>query len=101
MFVLLRTQDFAKWLDSLKDQSARAQILVRINRASFGNFGDCKPVGAGVSEMRIDHGPGYRIYFVKNGATIYVLLHGGSKKSQARDIATAKRIAKELKEIER
>ena len=101
MFSLIRSEDFAHWLDELSDQIARAQILVRLNRASFGNFGDCEPVGEGVSEMRVHYGPGYRVYFVRIGRAVYVLLCGGTKKSQKRDITKAKRMAKELKGIQK
>jgi putative addiction module killer protein len=86
------------WLNSLKDQKAKARILHRLSQAALGNFGDCEPVGEGVSEMRIHHGPGFRVYFVRHGAAVYVLLCGGDKSSQRRDIARAKRMARELKE---
>jgi len=86
------------WLNGLKDQKAKARILHRLSQASLGNFGDCEPVGEGVSEMRIHHGPGFRVYFVRHGAAVYVLLCGGDKSSQRRDIARAKRMARELKE---
>ena len=78
------------WLKSLKDINARARIRVRINRIRLGNFGDCKSVGGGVSEFRIDHGPGYRIYFGRVGKKLVVLLCGGSKKNQEKDIKLAK-----------
>lgn len=97
MYSLLRTEDFSDWLSALSDDTGKAQILDRLNRASLGNFGDCAPVGEGVSEMRIHHGPGYRVYFMRRGLVVYVLLCGGSKSSQKRDIAKAKRMAKELK----
>ena len=100
MFSLIRSEYFAHWLDELSDQLARAQILLRLNRASLGNFGDCEPVGEGVSEMRVHYGPGYRIYFVRNGRAVYVLLCGGTKKSQKRDITKAKRFAREWKGIQ-
>jgi putative addiction module killer protein len=77
---------------------ARARVLHRLSQASLNNFGDCEPVGEGVSEMRIHHGPGFRVYFVRHGAAVYVLLCGGDKSSQRRDIARAKRMARELKE---
>ena len=89
---------FSDWLNSLKDHKARARILHLISQASLDNFGDCEPVGEGVSEMRIHHGPGFRVYFVRHGAAVYVLLCGGDKSSQRRDIARAKRMARELKE---
>ena len=84
-----KTETFAKWLDGLKDIRARARILVRIERLSVGNAGDVKPAGEGVSEMRIDYGPGYRVYFKKTGKQNIILLAGGDKKSQRGDIKTA------------
>lgn len=98
MLTITQSSDFAAWLKDLADQKARALIVKRIRSAQLGNLGDCEPVGGGVSEMRIHHGPGYRVYFVRDGATVYVLLCGGDKKTQQRDIARAKRMAKELKE---
>nr|WP_294520661.1 type II toxin-antitoxin system RelE/ParE family toxin [uncultured Rhodopila sp.] len=80
------------------DQKAKARVLARLRSATFGNFGDCEPVGEGVSEMRIHVGPGYRVYFVRTGRTVYVLLTGGNKSSQKQDIARAKKMAQELKE---
>lgn len=81
---------FRNWLRSLKDINARARIRVRINRIRLGNFGDCKPVGSGVSELRIDYGPGYRVYFGRAGEKLVMLLCGGSKKNQEKDIKLAK-----------
>jgi putative addiction module killer protein len=98
MNTLIRSSVFSDWLNGLKDQKTRARILHRLSQASLGNFGDCEPVGEGVSEMRIHHGPGIRVYFVGHGPAVYVLLGGGDKSSQRRDIARAKRMAKELKE---
>jgi len=86
-------------LSALSDIKAKARILARLQSAAFGNFGDCEPVGEGVSEMRIHVGPGYRIYYVRVGATIYVLLTGGDKSTQNRDIVKAKRMALDLKEM--
>lgn len=80
---------FHSWLKSLKDRVARARIRVRLNRLRLGNFGDCKPVGKGVNEMRVDYGPGYRVYYGKSKTTIVILLCGGSKKSQSKDIHLA------------
>jgi len=91
-----QTEHYARWFASLRDRTARARIDIRIRRLSLGNFGDVKPVGAGVSELRIDHGPGYRIYFVQRSTQFVVLLAGGDKGSQARDIATAHELAKML-----
>jgi putative addiction module killer protein len=80
---------FHAWLNSLKDRVARARIRVRLNRVRLGNFGDCKPVGKGVSELRVDYGPGYRVYYGKSETYIVILLCGGSKKSQTKDIQLA------------
>lgn len=91
------TEQFDKWFSDLKDRQAARRIQVRIDRAEDGNFGDCLPVGQGVSEMRIHHGPGYRVYFVQQGQEIMVLLAGGDKSSQANDIAVAIDIARQLK----
>ena len=81
---------FRNWLRSLKDVNARARIRVRINRIRLGNFGDCKSVGSGVSEFRIDYGPGYRVYYGRVGEKLVLLLCGGSKKNQEKDIKLAK-----------
>ena len=91
-----QSPEFKAWLAKLKDKLARAIILRRLDRIAMGNFGDAKPVGDGISEFRIDHGPGYRVYFVRRGETLIVLLCGGDKGSQARDIARAKALAKEI-----
>jgi len=91
-----QTNDFRIWLASLRDSRAKQKIAVRIQRMAFGNLCDVAPVAAGVSELRIHYGPGYRIYFVKAGSEIVVLLIGGSKKSQKSDIAIAKRMARKL-----
>ena len=101
MFTLRRSTDFDDWLTGLSDLKAKARILARLTSAEFGNFGDCKPVGDGVSEMRIDVGGGYRVYFVRDGPSVYVLLVGGDKGSQKRDIRQAKAMARELKEARR
>ena len=98
MFTLIRSTMFDEWLTGLSDQKAKARILARLASAAFGNFGDCKTVGEGVSEMRVHHGPGYRVYFIRNGETVYMLLLGGDKTSQQRDIKRAKSMAKALKE---
>jgi putative addiction module killer protein len=86
------------WIRGLADQRARARILNRLDRASLGNFGGCAPVGEGVAEMRIDYGPGYRVYFIRQGAPVYLLLTGGDKSTQHRDIERAKAMARELKQ---
>jgi putative addiction module killer protein len=96
MAEIRKTAVFAKWLDGLHDIQARARVLVRIARLAAGNPGDAKPVGEGVSELRIDYGPGYRVYFKRQGAALVVLLAGGDKRSQARDIKTALRLARNL-----
>jgi len=80
---------FHNWLISLKDRFLRARIRVRLNRVRLGSFGDCKPVGKGVNELRVDYGPGYRVYYGKSEMTIVILLCGGSKKSQSKDIQLA------------
>lgn len=101
MNILLRSTDFDSWLRALEDSKAKARILVRLTSAASGNFGDCEPIGAGVSEMRIHVGPGYRVYFVRRGASTYVLLAGGDKSTQKRDILRAHRMARELKEMKK
>jgi len=96
MIELRKTEAYIRWLDSLRDVHARARVLVRIERLAAGNPGDVRPVGEGVSELRIDYGPGYRVYFKKQGRTIVVLLAGGDKRTQSRDIETALRLAQDL-----
>jgi putative addiction module killer protein len=91
-----QTDVFAAWFAGLRDREARARITVRIRRLSLGNPGDVRPVGNGVSEMRIDYGPGYRVYFVRRGDTVVVLLCGGDKRGQDRDIARALELAREI-----
>jgi len=93
MIEIRKTDTFAKWIDGLQDLKARARILVRIERLAAGNPGDVKPVGEGVSELRIDYGPGYRVYFKKIGQVVVILLAGGDKHSQSKDIKTALRLA--------
>jgi putative addiction module killer protein len=95
MIDLKQTETFRKWRMRLKDERIRGLIASRLDRLAFGNAGDVRPVGQGVSELRIDHGPGYRIYFLKRGSTIIILLCGGDKSTQAKDIETAKRLAEE------
>ena len=95
MYDLKETDTFQEWRTRLKDERAKGAIAARLNRLVHGHIGDAKPVGDGVSELRIHHGPGYRIYFRKRGNTIIVLLCGGNKSTQARDIRTAKRLAQE------
>lgn len=93
-----QTDTFRKWRLRLKDERTRALIASRLDRLAFGHAGDVKPVGDGISELRIHYGPGYRIYFQKRGKTIIVLLCGGDKSTQTRDITTAKRLANEWSE---
>lgn len=88
-----RTDEFDGWLKGLRDRRARARIALRIDRLALGNPGDVKPVGGGVSELRIDYGPGYRVYFVRRGEVVLILLCGGDKGSQDRDILRARTIA--------
>lgn len=89
------TETFSAWLRALRDSQARARIAARVRRLAFGNPGDVRPVGEGISELRIHHGPGYRVYYVQRGAALVVLLCGGDKSTQDKDIDTAKQLAKE------
>ena len=94
-----QTDTFSSWLSKLKDVKAKARILARIRSAEYGNFGDCAPVGEGVSEMRLHFGPGYRLYFWQEGSQVYWLLCGGDKSSQKRDIERAKILRCEVEEL--
>ena len=96
MIEIRKTEIFAKWIDGLHDIRARARILARIERLAAGNPGDVKPVGEGVSELRIDYGPGYRVYCKKQGQKVVILLAGGDKSTQAKDIKTVLRLARNL-----
>lgn len=96
MVEVRKTDRFAKWLDGLADLAARARIQVRIERLAAGNPGDVRAVGEGVSELRIDYGPGYRVYFVPRGSDVVILLAGGDKRTQTADIRTALRLARDL-----
>ena len=96
MYVVRQTEEFRDWLDRLRDQRAQVRIAARIRHAETGNLGDCKSVGGGVSEMRVDVGPGYRVYFTRRGRVVIILLCGGDKSSQSRDIRRAQRIAIEI-----
>ena len=96
MIEMRKTLTFANWLDGLRDTRARARVLARIERLAMGHAGDVKLVGEGVSELRIDCGPGYRVYFTKRGRTVIILLAGGDKRTQRRDITTALRLARNL-----
>lgn len=97
-FQLAETDEFHHWLGSLADRRAVARIVDRIKRASNGNFGDVKPARSGVSEMRIDYGPGYRVYFFRRGKELVILLCGGDKKTQNADIARAIRMKEEIEQ---
>ncbi len=96
MIEIQKTESYAKWIDGLRDIRARARILVRVERLATGNPGDVRPIGEGVSELRIDYGPDYRVYFTKQGQEVVILLAGGDKRTQARDIKTALRLAQNL-----
>ena len=96
MIEIRQTEAYYKWFNGLRDRHAQARINARIRRLSLGNPGDVKPVGEGVLELRIDYGPGYRIYFVQRGQTLVILLAGGDKRTQNRDIKKALEIAREL-----
>jgi len=98
MFEIRQTQIYARWFGSLRDRRAQARINVRIRRLAMGNPGDVKPVGSGVSELRISYGPSYRIYFMQRGDTLIILLAGGDKSTQKRDIKTAQNLADEIQE---
>ncbi len=95
MIEVRKAAAFSKWFDELRDHTARMRIVARIRRMEIGNLGDVKPVGEGVSEARIAYGPGYRLYFVQQGREIVILLCGGDKSTQSKDIALAKQMAKE------
>ena len=96
MIEIRKTEHFAQWLDDLQDIRGRARILARIERLAAGNPGDFKVIGNGVSELRIDFGPGYRVYYTQQGRFVVILLAGGDKSTQARDIKTALRLARNL-----
>ena len=96
MNTFLRTAEFDAWLKSLRDSVGKARIIARIRSAQEGNFGDCEPVGEGISEMRIHFGPGYRLYYTRKGKVVYLLLCGGDKSTQRQDIKQAKALLKNL-----
>ena len=98
MLTIIKSEIFDRWLRRLRDRRARARIEARILRLSMGNPGDVKPVGRGLSEMRIDYGPGYRVYYWQRGEELIILLCGGDKSSQAQDVATAQELAESWKE---
>ena len=97
MIAVRRTEEFARWLRGLRDLRAKAFVQARIERLICGNPGDVRPVGAGVSELRINHGPGYRVYFQQRGKVLIILLAGGDKSTQAKDIQTAIELARNFK----
>lgn len=99
MYILRQTVEFQKWLDDLKDHRAQVRIAARLRLAEAGSLGDWKSVGGEVSEMRVDYGPGYRLYFTRRGTFLIIMLAGGDKASQKRDIKRAQRMVAEL-EIE-
>ena len=96
MIEIRQTDTYIDWFNSLRDRQAKARITIRLRRLSAGNPGDVKPVGQGVSELRIDYGPGYRVYFVQRGDALIILLAGGDKRTQAQDIQTALELAQDL-----
>jgi putative addiction module killer protein len=98
MFEIIETSEYWRWFEALRDTRARNRIQTRLFRLQFGNTGKFESVGDGILELRIDYGPGYRVYFVRRGRVVIVLLAGGDKSSQARDIERAKRLAREVLE---
>ena len=96
MIELRQTHEFARWLDELRDLRARARVQARIERLAMGNPGDARSIDEGVCELRIDYGPGYRVYFLRHGDEVVILLAGGDKSSQTKDIRTALRLARGL-----
>ena len=96
MIEIRKTETYAKWIDGLRDLHRRARILARVERLAMGNPGDVKPVGEGVSELRINYGPGYRVYYTRRGRELVILLAGGDKSTQPRDIKTALSLARNL-----
>ena len=100
MFTILRSGEFDAWLSALADAKGKARIVARVRSAEFGNFGDCESVGEGVSEMRVHVGPGYRVYFMRRERTVYLLLNGGDKSTQSKDVARAKTMARAIRENE-
>lgn len=96
VITIRQTEAYATWFDRLRDRRAKARIRIRLDRLAMGNFGDTKPVGEGVSELRINYGPGYRIYCKQRGTELVILLAGGDKCTQSRDIKTALKLAQDL-----
>lgn len=102
MFTLIRSDEFIEWFRRIRDVRAAAKVAARLTSAEQGNFGDSEPVGDGISEMRIHYGPGYRVYYKRVGSIVYIILLGGDKSTQAKDIRHAKAIAERLeKETDR
>jgi putative addiction module killer protein len=95
---LIKSSTFDRWIGTLRDTRAINRVLVRLDRLAMGNAGDAKPVGDGIFEMRIDYGPGYRVYFMRRGLLVVILLCGGDKSTQSKDITQAKAIAAEWKD---
>ena len=100
MLTIRETDEFATWLAALRDHQARARIARRIDRLALGNPGDAKGLGGGLAELRIDYGPGYRVYFTRRGSQIVVLLCAGSKRTQQKDTAAARRLLADMEEEE-
>jgi putative addiction module killer protein len=98
MMTILKTSKFTKWIQELKDLKGKARIQARIDKLEFGHFGDCESIGSGVFELRIHFGPGYRVYLMKKGLELVILLAGGDKGSQAKDIKQAINLSNELRE---
>jgi putative addiction module killer protein len=98
MMTILKTSKFTKWIQELKDLKGKARIQARIDKLEFGHFGDCESIGSGVLELRIHFGPGYRVYLMKKGLELVILLAGGDKGSQAKDIKQAINLSNELRE---
>lgn len=98
MIELIRSATFDRWLSGLRDRRAVVRIAARLDRLAAGNPGDVKPVGDGISELRISYGPGYRVYFIQRGAVLIILLCGGDKSSQSKDIKQAKELAEQWKD---
>ena len=98
MIEIIKSDTFDRWLRKLRDPQAKARVEMRIRRLSLGNAGDVQPIGEGLSEMRIDYGPGYRVYFMQQSKVLVLLLCGGDKRTQKKDIVNAKRIAAEGKD---
>jgi putative addiction module killer protein len=99
MLEIRQTEEFERWLKRLRDPTARAKVLIRLRRIALGNPGDVRPVGSGISEMRVDYGPGYRVYFTQRGALLILILCGGDKTTQQRDIERAREIVARLKDL--